>query len=256
MITNNSELELFAHLLRRAGFGATQSEIEVCTSQGYEATVEALLNPTDRGRMPDDLIRRYHVDQSELRIVDSAVANWLYRMITTAAPLEEKMALFWHSLFATGERKVNNAKTLMGQIDMFRLYGLESLPKLLVELSKDPAMIHWLDNNDNHKEAVNENYGRELLELFSMGIGNYTEQDVKECSRAFTGWTMENAEYMALRSHKASIWPYSRVAWQFEYRACDHDEGEKTFLGETGNFNGEDIVNIIVKQPYRFKALI
>ena len=89
----------------------------------------------------------------------------------------------------------------------------------------------------------------ECLALVADLIGNYTEQDVKECSRAFTGWTMENAEYMALKSNKASIWPYSRVAWQFEYRAYDHDEGEKTFLGETGNFNGEDVINIIVKQP-------
>jgi uncharacterized protein (DUF1800 family) len=117
-----------------------------------------------------------------------------------------------------------------------------------VELSKDPAMILWLDNNENHKGAINENYGRELLELFSMGIGNYTEQDVKEGSRAFTGWTLANAEYMAIRASKDSIWPYSRIAWHFEYREEDHDDGEKTFLGETGNFNGEDIIDIIVRQ--------
>ena len=116
MARKNSDIEMFAHLLRRAGFGATRSELEEHASQDYEATVETLLNPTDRRRMPDDLIRRYHVDQSELRIVDSAAANWLYRMITTSAPLEEKIALFWHSLFATGERKVNNAKTLMSQL--------------------------------------------------------------------------------------------------------------------------------------------
>ena len=249
MTTKNSRLEQFAHLLRRAGFGATRAELEEYSSHGYEAFVEGLLSPSDRNRLPDDLIRRYNVDQSELRLVDSAAANWLYRMITTDAPLEEKIALFWHSLLATGERKVNNPKSLHSQIEMFRRHGLGKLPKLLVEMSKDPAMIHWLDNNDNHRDAVNENFGRELLELFSMGIGNYTEEDVRECSRAFTGWTMENAEYMALKAHKASIWPYSRVAWQFEYRAHDHDDGEKTFLGETGNFNGEEIIDIIVKQP-------
>jgi uncharacterized protein (DUF1800 family) len=119
---------------------------------------------------------------------------------------------------------------------------------MLIELSRDPAMIIWLDNNDNHNGAINENYGRELLELFSMGIGNYTEDDVKEASRAFTGWTLGNEEYMAMRASKDSIWPYGRIAWHFEYRENDHDEGEKTFLGEKGNFNGEDIVDIICKQ--------
>ncbi len=236
-----------AHLLRRAGFGATRGELEEYLSKGYEATVEQLLHPGERESLQDDLIRRYHVDQSELRIVNSGAANWLYRMVTTKAPLEEKITLFWHSLFATGERKVNQGKTMVSQIDMLRKHGLGSFATLLVQLSKDPAMMFWLDNNDNHKGAINENYGRELLELFSMGIGSYTEEDIKEASRAFTGWTFQNAEYMALRSNKASIWPYSRVAWQTEYRTDDHDDGEKSFLGETGRFNGEDIIDIIVK---------
>ena len=131
---------------------------------------------------------------------------------------------------------------------MFRHYGFGSYRDLLVELSKDPAMILWLDNNENHKEAINENYGRELLELFSMGIGNYSEDDIKECAKAFTGWTLGNAEYMSVRASKDSIWPYGRIAWHYEYRADDHDGGEKKFLGEVGNFNGEDIVDIIVTQ--------
>ncbi|MEC9366921.1 MAG: DUF1800 family protein, partial [Chloroflexota bacterium] len=109
-------------------------------------------------------------------------------------------------------------------------------------------MILWLDNNENHKEAINENYGRELLELFSMGIGNYSEDDIKECAKAFTGWTLGNAEYMSVRASKDSIWPYGRIAWHYEYRADDHDGGEKKFLGQVGNFNGEDIVDIIVTQ--------
>jgi uncharacterized protein (DUF1800 family) len=169
-------------------------------------------------------------------------------MITTRCPLEEKMALFWHSLFATGYAKLNQARALLNQIDMFRRYGLGRFDTLLVELSRDPAMLIWLDNNTNHKGAINENYGRELLELFSMGIGNYTEQDIKECSRAFTGWTLGNAEYMAVRASKDSIWPYGRIAWHFEYRDNDHDDGEKTFLGETARFNGEEVVAIIVRQ--------
>jgi uncharacterized protein (DUF1800 family) len=169
-------------------------------------------------------------------------------MITTHCPLQEKIALFWHSLFATGYAKLNQARALLNQIDMFRRYGLGRFDTLLIELSKDPAMIIWLDNNNNHKGSINENYGRELLELFSMGIGNYTEQDIKECSRAFTGWTLGNAEYMAMRASKDSIWPYGRIAWHYGYRPDDHDDEEKTFLGSTGRFNGEDVVAIIVRQ--------
>ena len=245
---SNQDFALLAHLMRRAGFGATRDELEAYAAQGYTATVDELLNPGDPDVMPDDIIRRYHVDQSELRQLDGAGANWLYRMITTKCPLEEKIALFWHGLFATGYSKLNQARALLNQIDMFRHHGLGRFDNLLVELSKDPAMLLWLDNTDNHKGAINENYGRELLELFSMGIGNYTEDDIKECSRAFTGWTLGNAEYMAVRAGKDSIWPYSRIAWHFQFRDWDHDEGEKTFLGETGNFNGEDIIEIIARQ--------
>ena len=245
---SNQDFSLLAHLMRRAGFGATRDELEAYAAQGYTATVDELLNPGDPEVMPDDVIRRYHVDQSELRQLDGAGANWLYRMITTKCPLEEKIALFWHGLFATGYSKLNQARALLNQIDMFRNHGLGRFDNLLVELSKDPAMLLWLDNTDNHNGAINENYGRELLELFSMGIGNYTEDDIKECSRAFTGWTLGNAEYMAVRASKDSIWPYSRIAWHFQFRDWDHDEGEKTFLGETGNFNGEDIIAIIARQ--------
>jgi uncharacterized protein (DUF1800 family) len=237
-----------AHLLRRAGFGATRQELERYLAKGYEAVVDDLLNPSDPQNMPDDVIRRYHPEQSELRDLTSSGAYWMYRMITTQCPLEEKIALFWHGLLATGYTKLNQARSQLNQIDMFRRSGLGSFRGLLLELSKDPAMLLWLDNNDNHNGAINENFGRELLELFSLGIGNYTEEDVKEGSRAFTGWTLGNAEYMAIRAFKDSIWPYSRIAWHFEYREQDHDNGEKTFLGETGNFNGEDIINIIAKQ--------
>jgi uncharacterized protein (DUF1800 family) len=237
-----------AHLLRRAGFGATRDDLDAYAARGYESVVEELLHPGDPQAMPEDLIRRYHVDQSELRQLDAAGATWLYRMITTKCPLEEKIALFWHSLFATGYAKLNQARALLNQIDMFRRYGLGRFDTLLVELSKDPAMLLWLDNNNNHRGAINENYGRELLELFSMGIGNYTEQDIKECARAFTGWTLGNAEYMAMRASKDSIWPYGRIAWHFDYRDTDHDDNEKTFLGETGKFNGEDIIAIIARQ--------
>ena len=227
----NQEIALMAHLMRRAGFSATRDELEELAAKDYDHVVEDLLYPTAPQSMPDDIIRRYHVDQTELRSQAGAGAYWMYRMITTKCPLEEKLALFWHGLFATSFNKLNQAIAIVDQITMFRRYCLGSFRTLLVELSKDPAMLLWLDNNLNHKGAINENYGRELLELFSMGIGNYTEGDVKECARAFTGWTLANAEYMAVRVDNDSAWPYGRISWHFEYRADDHDDGEKNFLG-------------------------
>ena len=245
---SNADIALMAHLMRRAGFGASRDELEQLVNRGYQNVVEDLLHPGNAQAMPDDVIRRYHSEMAEMRELNSAGAYWMYRMVTTNNQLEEKLALFWHGLFATGYAKLNQASALTNQINTFRRNALGSFRTMLVELSKDPAMIIWLDNHDNHKDDINENYGRELLELFSMGIGNYTEDDVKECARAFTGWTLGNAEYMSTRASRDSIWPYSRINWHFNYREYDHDDGEKTFLGHTGNFNGDDIVEIIVQQ--------
>ena len=243
------EVELIAHLYRRAGFGESRDDLDKIAGNDYEDIVEKLLNPGERDSLPDDLIRRYHVDQSEMRLLNSATGNWIYRMVTTTSPLEEKITLFWHGLFATGFSKVFHGKTISAQIDMLRGAGLGNFRDILLGISKDPAMLFWLDNNDNHANAINENYGRELLELFSMSIGNYTEKDVKECSRAFTGWTVQNIDYMGLRALSASIWPYSNIAWQYEYKDEDHDNTVKEFLGEKGDFNGEDVIDIIVKNP-------
>ena len=249
MLDTKTDVELIAHLLRRAGFGPTREELASCTAKGYEATVEDLLTPKGEQRISDYLVRRFHPELSGMMGPLAPGENWLYRMATTTAPLQEKMTLFWHGIFATGYNKVIHGKALSDQTRMFRHHATGSLRTLLVELSKDPAMIIWLDNQDNHKDAINENYGRELLELFSMGVGNYTEEDIKECARAFTGWTIANREYMELRSQRDSDWPYGRISWHFEFHPEDHDYDEKTFLGETGNFNGDDIVDIICKQP-------
>ena len=174
-------------------------------------------------------------------------AAWFHTMLNTQRPLEEKMVLFWHQVFATGQSKIDNWHELINQADMLRDKGMGNYRDLLVALAKNPAMIYWLDNCDNHGHAVNENWGRELLELFSMGVGNYTETDVREASRAFTGWTIAQAPPRGY---------YNRWDWEFEYLEEDHDDGEKTFLGHTGNFDGEDIIDIIVQQPacHRFVA--
>ena len=245
----DNSLALTAHLLRRAGFGATRDELKAYVANGYEATVEELLNPTDPRSMPDDILRRYHTDTSATMGPYGGPLEWIYRMITTNSPLREKLTLFWHGIFATSMNKVMSGKPLVNQIDMFRRRGFGNFRTLLVELSRDPAMIYWLDNNENHKGATNENYGRELLELFSMGAGNYTEDDIKEASRAFTGWSIGNAEYMVAMAKKGSVAPYGRLAWHFQYNLEDHDDGEKEFLGHRGRFNGEDIVDIICQQP-------
>ena len=247
-MATKQDLPLVAHLMRRAGFGASWPEIERLAKQGYERTVEELLYPEDKPPVDEFLLYRYHpTTEIPGGNVAHGQANYLFHMINTPRPLEEKMALFWHHVFATGNSKVDNCNHLMDQIQMFRDYGLGNYREMLVRLAKDPAMIYWLDNQDNHKYAPNENWGRELLELFSMGVGTYTEQDVFEASRAFTGWTV---------SAKMPRFPYGRFPWKFEFRPEDHDETDKTFLGRTGNFDGYDIIDIVVQQPecHRFVA--
>lgn len=238
-----SDIRLIAHLMKRAGFGADKEELERRAKMGYEETVAELVDPSSFNIPsfdPDTLYRHHPAMENPGGNPLNGQAEWMYRLINTPRPLEEKMALFWHHVFATGNAKVDHCAVVMKQIDLFRNHGLGSYKDLLLMVSKDPAMIFWLDNNQNHKDAPNENWGRELLELFSMGQGNYTEQDVKEAARAFTGWTIEPS---------LPRMPFQRYLWNFMYLAEDHDEGEKVFLGHRGNFNGEDIIDIICRQP-------
>ena len=239
-MSESVDIPLMAHLLRRAGFGARRNELENYCQQGYSETVEWLLHPSVEHGLDEDIVTRYYIDIDDLRNADPTNAWWLYRMVNTTNPLEEKMALFWHGLFATAYEKVENGRATAKQIDMFRRHCLGNFRTILLELSRDPAMIIWLDNNTNHKGAPNENYGRELLELFAMGVGNYTEEDVKDCARAFTGWTIANFN---------ARYPWGPFPMEFEYRSEDHDDDEKIFLGETGRFNGEDIIDIVARHP-------
>ncbi len=244
-MADRDEMALMAHLMRRAGFGATREELEQRVAKGYEATVEELISPP-----PADPAGEADPQSVMLRYVPWALlpggetvpgqAMWMFAMINTQTPLVEKIALFWHHVFATGNAKIDNGNVTNEQIEMFRKHGMGNYRELLVRVAKDPGMIYWLDNNENHRDAVNENWGRELLELFSMGVNNYTETDVREASRAFTGWT---------KAPNIPRLPYGRFPWYFEYREEDHDDEKKTFLGHTGNFNGEDIIDIVVKQP-------
>ncbi len=235
------EIALMSHLMRRAGFGAGRDEIEARVAKGYEATVEELLDPEAQPPVDAYTLLRYQ-PASLLPGGQPPMGNlnWMYYLVNTQRPLEEKTALFWHHVFATGNSKVDNYDQLLEQINIFRERGLGNYRDLLLEMARNPTMIFWLDNQQNHGTAVNENWGRELLELFSLGAGNYTETDVRECSRAFTGWTFET---------KIPRAPYGRFPWKFEYRPEDHDGGMKQFLGYKGHFNGDDIIDIIVQQP-------
>ena len=240
----DKEIALMAHLMRRAGFGATFEELEARAAKGYEATVDELLDPEGQPELEKDLMMRYQPQWVSQAGLEGQQEEWTYRMINTKRPLEEKIALFWHQIFVTGHAKCEYPKQQTIEFDMFRRDGLGKFDNLLQGLAKDPAMMFYLDNCMSHKDAINENWGRELLELFSMGVGmdgqvNYTEDDVKECARAFTGWTVTNS---------IPRYPYGKYEAKFIYDSNDHDFGEKTFLGETGNWNGEDIINIVAKQ--------
>ena len=241
----NTDTALIAHLMRRAGFGANHFELQKLSEKSYEDIVEDLVNPERFEEPEEDLLRRFYPMlgpdfQAARDGLGDWSGRWIYHMLNSPRALQEKMSLLWHQVFATAWHKSEHVPTILTQIDMFRKNGLGNMRDILLDLSKDPAMINWLDNNENHKSQINENYGRELLELFSMGVGNYTEDDIKSAARAFTGWTF---------IQPLPLYPYGHFEATFKYDPDDHDAGEKHFLGHTGNFNGEEIIDIIVSQP-------
>jgi len=219
-----------AHLLRRAGLPGTPAEIDELESLGLEGAVDRLLDfgAVDNAAM-EARLKELDLD---LGTPQGIVRHWMVRFVHTARPFEERMALFWHMHFATGLSKVKLPELMLRQIETFRRQGLGTLDALLLAVSRDPAMLIWLDNVHNHRDAPNENYARELMELFSMGLNTYTQEDVVESARAFTGW--------GLRRVGREL--------QFIFRPWDHDAGAKTFLGRTGSWNGDDIVRIICEQ--------
>ena len=241
----DENIALMAHLLRRSGFGASRNEIEAKAAQGYQATVDALLSPVEQEGLEEDLILRYSPSYYQAAAIENNVQGWVYRMINTPRQLQEKMSLFWHMIFCAGHSKIDSGFEMGAMIDMFREHGMGNFRELIQKLSSSPGMMYYLDNSESHKIALNENYGRELLELFSLGVGkdgefNYSEDDVKACAKAFTGWNVAPAY---------PPFPYGRSPWAFRFDPADHDDGDKTFLGETGNWNGDDILDIICKQP-------
>jgi uncharacterized protein (DUF1800 family) len=265
-----------AHLLERAGFGGTPEEIDRLAAMTPEAAVRWLvdyqkvdnnhLQPFDESGIYDPplepfpksrpevtrwakangeamgvkvkpngdrplqpVVNRFfywlRADYLEIR---RAAQWWAQRMLTTNRPLEEKLALFWHGHFATSDDKVRDYRKMLKQLALFHQHANGNFRDLLIGVAKDPAMLVFLDAGDNIKGRPNENFGREILELFTMGVGNYTETDIREAARAFTGWTNDSLNFVV----KADL----------------HDEGEKTFLGRKGQFDGVGIIDIILEQ--------
>jgi len=267
-----------AHLIERAGFGATPDEIARLAALTPAQAVASLVDfhtiddrdqrPFDESGIWDPGMDPFPPSRAEAvriarergeglgekvlppgtqrplqPVVDkffySLAANnietqrlglwWANRMLSTKRPLEEKLTLFWHGHFATGQNKVRDVRMMRRQHEMFRRLASGAFRDLLVGVLKDPAMLVYLDNGENVKEHPNENFARELLELFTMGVGNYSERDIREGARAFTGWTND--------------------VLAFKFDAERHDFGSKTFLGRTGTFDGEEIIDLILEQP-------
>jgi uncharacterized protein (DUF1800 family) len=244
------------HLLNRAGFGGDPAAVSQLHQLGLARAVDSLLEfgkvaesvtppswakpdpelfqKVAKARMGTDEEKRKA--QAELRRIQAGQMQelrgwWLARMRETGRPLQEKLVLFWHGHFATSVEKVRSPYYMWLQNETFRRHASGNWQAMLQAVSRDPAMVIWLDNQQNRRERPNENYARELMELFTLGEGHYTEKDIQESARAFTGWGV-NPRQQA-----------------YEFRARSHDDGEKTFFGQRGNWNGDDIVRIILDQP-------
>ncbi len=219
-----------AHLLRRSGFGAAPDQIDRAVKDGLEATVEGLFDPAEAESKQFDqtfeAIAGSLVDFSE---IDQLQGWWAYRMVKTSVPLREKLTLFWHGHFATSVEKVEDVHLVHQQVETFRRLAWGNFHDLVLAVAKDPAMIAYLDGDSNGKEHPNENFARELMELFTCGIGHYTEADVQAAARAFTGWHRDESGFL--------------------FEADEHDEGRKTFLGKSGRFDGGDIIEILMQSP-------
>jgi uncharacterized protein (DUF1800 family) len=260
--------EAAAHLLNRAGFGGTPAEIDNLHALGREKAVDSLIHGTDdsaqfplpawtrpeaQAEFAKEIMemrrganesgeaaanedkRRQTLLMVQRRQREQAlelVGWWFHRMSATLWPLREKMTLFWHGHFATSLEKVRQTVLMQRQNDLFRTHALGSFRDLTKAIVQDPAMMIYLDTNNSNKAHPNENFARELMELFTLGEGHYTEEDIKESARAFTGY-----KFRPLAPGAPRFAPFQ------------HDGGEKTFLGQKGRFNGEDIVEIIFRQP-------
>ena len=224
-----------AHLFRRAGFGATPAETDKALADGLPKTLAHFTTGEPDAADRLDLLTetgKYYTEPVNLRVW------WLYAMTEGGHPLREKLALFWHNHFATSYAKVRSTKLMYEQNVTIRAHALGKFRPFLLDMSRDTAMLVWLDSNRNVKGAPNENYAREVMELFSLGVGNYSEKDIQEAARALTGW-----------HHDAEV-------KQFEFNRDLHDAGEKTVFGKTGKWTGEDVVRLCCDQDACARFLV
>lgn len=220
------DLAKAAHLYRRAGFGASYGELQSAVDRGPGKAIDFLLATPGQ-----DAERQFLILEKQIRSGGSLeqMSNyWLYRMAKSDAQLQEKATLFWHGHFATSAAKVDEVGLMLDQNTLLRRNALKKFGPMVQEISKDPAMLIYLDSKVNRKTRPNENYARELMELFCLGLGNYTEDDIKQVARSFTGWEVRND--------------------RFKFNKYQHDYGSKSFLGHTGEFTGEEAVEIVLGQ--------
>lgn len=248
-----------AHLLQRAGFGGTPDEVAHVREIGLERAVDALMDfpdaPIDeiaqnggpdlssiegypknfteqrklfQGKTEDERMRlRQEQQRNNREAIGRTMSWWLDRMAKGPYPLHEKLVLFWHGHLTTGAQEERRAALMWQQNELHRRMAAGNFRQYIRQISRDPAMLDYLNNAQNRKQSPNENYARELMELFTLGRDQYTENDIKESARAFTGWAHDGDEFL--------------------FRERDHDTGQKTFMGRTGNFDGDDIIEIILQ---------
>ncbi|HTC68204.1 MAG TPA: DUF1800 domain-containing protein [Acidothermaceae bacterium] len=242
-----------AHLYRRAGFGATPAELDAAVSAGYAATVAALVAPsaasdpgvtatpapvfdvlTPPGKSATATARQQYNAKTRSDSLDLTMW-WIDRMVMATNPFPEKLTFFWHGHFATAIQKVRSAALMLRQNDLFRSQGLGAFDALDLAVARDPAMMIWLDTAQDVAADPNENFARENMELFTLGYGNYTEDDVREAARCYTGWR------------------YNKTTDAFTEIARLHDNGSKTVLGQTGDFDGSDVVRILTHSTASYR---
>ncbi|MBX3441539.1 MAG: DUF1800 domain-containing protein [Planctomyces sp.] len=218
-----------AHLLRRAAFGASGPDVARAVQAGLEETLDQLFAPGSGSAAFDadaDRLEEGAVASGDARQLEAA---WMHRLLNSPFPLRERLTLFWHDHFATSQAKVDNLALMRDQVATLRRDALGNFPEMLHAMTRDPAMLIWLDSNTNRKGAANENYAREVFELFSLGLGNYSEQDIREAARALTGWSVRDA-----RAH---------------FDPAQHDDSEKTVFEQRGRFTSGDIVRLCLGRP-------
>jgi hypothetical protein len=222
-----TEAARVSHLLRRAGFGASRDDLARFRGMGLQGTIDYLLGFD----VLDDtaLEARLAAQTMDTKKRQDVTHWWLQRMAYSTRPLQEKMTLFWHGILTSSYAATNNTPAMFEQNEMFRRMGMGRYSEMLKAVSRDEAMLIYLDSRTNRKSAPNENYSRELMELFTLGIGNYSEEDVREAARSYTGWQVRKSK--------------------FKYNKNQHDNGYKRFLGQSGTWDGDDVVDIIMQQP-------